>query len=124
MREERGKIAGDLVIYEPYELWGSITGNVRVIDGGKVYVRGNIYGDLDVQRGGRVHVFGNVSGRLTVHREAKVIHSGVVGGDAVNLGGRLYVDHAGRVVGKVRHKSGETRIDPKSPSHGQQIREG
>lgn len=123
MREERGKIQGDLVIFEPYELWGSITGNVKIMEGGKVYVRGAIYGDLDVQRGGRVHVFGNVSGNLTVHREAKVIHSGVLGGEALNLGGRLYIDHMGRVVGRIHTKAGETRVDPRSPSYGNHTKE-
>jgi cytoskeletal protein CcmA (bactofilin family) len=111
MREERGRIAGDIVVYEPFTLWGSIAGNVKVINGGKLYVRGAIYGHLDVEPGGRVHIFGNITGDLTVGLKTKVIHSGVIGGDAINRGGRLYIESMARVFGKVNTKSGETKND-------------
>ena len=65
MREERGQLTGDVIVYEPFTLWGSVGGNVRVIQGGKLYVRGAIYGNLTVEYGGRVHVYGNISGDLT-----------------------------------------------------------
>jgi cytoskeletal protein CcmA (bactofilin family) len=110
MREERGQLSGDVVVAETYTLWGTIAGNVRVIEGGKMYVRGAVYGNLTVEAGGRVHVYGNVSGDLVVHRKAKVIHSGLLGGDAVNQGGRLYVDEMGKVNGKVKTKAGETKV--------------
>src|SRR5262245_5074291 len=106
MREERGQLAGGVVVYEPFNLWGSIGGNVKVIEGGKLYVRGAIYGNLDVEYGGRVHVFGNVAGSLTVHRGAKVIHSGTLAGDAINMGGRLFIESMAKVHGKVRTKKG------------------
>lgn len=108
MREERGQIGGDVVVYEPFTLWGSIGGNVRVIQGGKFYVRGAIYGNLTVEFGGRVHIFGNVSGNLIVERGAKVIHSGILGHDAINEGGRLYIEAASRILGKIKPNSGET----------------
>jgi len=110
MREERGQISGSLTIAEPFTLWGSISGDVNVIDGGKVYIRGSIYGDLIVERGGRVHVFGTVAGNLRVARKAKVIYSGVLLGDALNEGGRLYVDDNATLEGKVRTIDGETRV--------------
>ncbi len=113
MREERGQLAGEVVVYESFTLWGTIGGNVKVIKGGKFYVRGAIYGDLEVQPGGRVHIFGNLAGSLTVCSKAKVIVSGMIGGDAVNLGGRLFIDATGKVLGKVKTKSGDTVIDPK-----------
>ena len=110
MREERGTIAGDVIVFEPFNLWGSIGGNVRVIEGGKFYVRGAIYGDLTVEYGGRVHIFGNVTGNLRVERGAKVIHSGVVGKNAANEGGRLYIEAAAKVLGDViTTNHGETR---------------
>ena len=56
MREERGQINGNQVISEPLDLWGIISGNVTVVEGGKLYVRGAIYGDLRVSPGGRVHI--------------------------------------------------------------------
>jgi hypothetical protein len=105
MREERGQLSGDQLIFEPFTLWGSIGGDVRVIQGGKFYVRGAIYGNLTVEYGGRVHVFGNVSGNLIVQRGAKVIHSGILGGDAVNEGGRLYIDAIARVLGRIKNES-------------------
>jgi cytoskeletal protein CcmA (bactofilin family) len=119
MREERGTISGDVRVFEPFTLWGSISGNVTVIQGGKFYVRGSIYGSLTVEYGGRVHIFGNVSGKLTVMRGAKVIHSGVVGGDALNDGGRLYIESMARILGELDTINGETRDDrpqPASPS--------
>ena len=112
MREERRQLTGDQVIPEPVELWGKIIGNVSVVMGGKLYVRGAIYGNLVVHNGGRVHVFGHITGSLTVKHGAKVIHSGIVGGDAINSGGRLFIESGARVLGKLKDKSGETTIEP------------
>jgi carbonic anhydrase/acetyltransferase-like protein (isoleucine patch superfamily) len=78
-------------------------------------VRGAIYGNLHVEYGGRVHIFGNVSGNLAIQDGAKVIHSGVLGGDVSNIGGRLYVENNATVGGKVRTKGkGTTVIEPKT----------
>jgi cytoskeletal protein CcmA (bactofilin family) len=115
MREERGPISGDQKFYEPCNIWGSIAGNVTVIQGGKVYVRGAIYGNLEVEYGGRVHIFGNVSGNLIVNNGAKVIHSGVLGGDAINNGGRLFIEPKAKVMGKVKAIEGETKDNRPHP---------
>lgn len=112
MREERGQIRGDQVVSEPYTLWGSIAGNVTATQGSKFYVRGTIYGDLDVLVGGRCHVYGKITGNLRVKDGSKVIVSGVIGRDAINQGGRLYVDGNAEVMGKVVTEDGETQIDP------------
>ena len=45
MREERGHVKGNIVIDEPYTLWGSIAGNVTAVKGSKFYMRGAIYGE-------------------------------------------------------------------------------
>ena len=113
MREERGRLAGDQTVDESVELWGSIAGNVTVVDGGKLYVRGAIYGDLTVDDGGRVHVFGNVQGTITVREGAKLILSGICGGNVVKEGGGVAVDAIARVVGKIKTKSGETKLEGK-----------
>ncbi len=113
MREERGKFVGDVVVNEPYTLWGSIGGNVRVVDDGKLYVRGAIYGNLTAEDGGRVHVFGNVQGDVTVCEGAKVIISGIIGRHVVNSGGRLFIDMDATVMGEVRAKCGETKDERK-----------
>ena len=118
MREERGHLAGDVQINEPYTLWGSIAGDVNVGKGAKFYMRGAIYGNLNVLSGGRVHVFGNVSGNLTLVAKSKVIHSGTLGGDAVNQGGRLYIDATAKVLGKVKTLEGETTIEPQARISG------
>ena len=111
MREERGHLRGDLVIDEPYTLWGSIAGDVTAVKGSKFYVRGPIYGSLTVLHGGRVHVFANVTGDLVVKDGAIVIHSGVVGGDCVNQGGRLYVDKIAKTLGHIRTEEGKTTME-------------
>jgi hypothetical protein len=85
-----------------------------------MYVRGAIYGHLKVAHGGRVHIYGNVSGNLTVLEGAKVIHSGVRGGDAINEGGRLFIDASARVLGRVKTSSGETKVDSKAQIHEKQ----
>ena len=113
MREERGKINGDLVIRELYTLWGMIVGNVTVIKEGKLYLRGSIYGDLTVEHGGRVHIFGNLQGKLVVKEGAKVIHSGMIGGDIVNKGGRLYIELAAKTLGKIKTRDGQTTFEEK-----------
>jgi cytoskeletal protein CcmA (bactofilin family) len=110
VREERGTIGGDYVVNEPIELWGSVGGNVTVAEGGKLYLRGAIYGDILVEYGGRAHIFGRCIGTLTVNRGAKVIHSGVLGGDAINRGGRLFIENTAIINGKVKTLKGETKI--------------
>ena len=112
MREERGQLAGDMTVNEPLTLWGSVAGNVTAAAGAKFYMRGAIYGDLIVKPGGRVHVFGNISGDMTVMEKTKVIHSGVIGGNVLNEGGRLYIDATAQVAGRVRTTAGETTIEP------------
>ena len=104
MREERGQLSGNVVISEPYTLWGSIGGDVTVVKGGKFYHRGSIVGNLHVESGGRVHIFGSVAGNLVVAHRAKVIHDGVIGGDAINEGGRLFIEFAGKVEGQASHQ--------------------
>ena len=37
MREERGQLAGEVIVYEPFNLWGSVGGRVKVVQGGKLY---------------------------------------------------------------------------------------
>lgn len=114
MREERGILTGKQVFSEPIDFLGSVSGDLEIADGGKVYLRGNVYGNLTVSKGGRVHIFGQVTGDLTVTKGAKVIHSGIIGRDAINRGGRLYVEAAGKVLGKVKTKDGETQVDPRA----------
>ena len=112
MREERGHLRGNLVIDEPYTLWGSIAGDVTAVKGSKFYMRGAIYGDLTVLHRGRVHIFGNITGNLFVKDGAKVIHEGVVGGDILNSGGRLYIYSSAKILGKVRtEEEGETTYE-------------
>jgi len=110
MREERGQLAGPMVVYEPLTLWGSVGGDVSVIDNGKFYLRGAVYGNLTVEKGGRVHIFGSVTGNLIVMEHAKVIVSGMIGGDAINEGGRLHIDNTAKILGKVKTKKGDTKI--------------
>lgn len=110
MLEERGTIAGDWTVSEPVTLWGTVGGNVTVAEGGKLYLRGAVYGDILVEWGGRLHIFGRVAGSLAVKRGAKVIHSGMLGGDAVNHGGRLYIENTATINGKVKTLKGETKI--------------
>lgn len=109
MREERGAMAGDVVVYEDFTLWGSVGGNVRVIQGGKFWLRGSVYGDVIVEAGGRCHILGSITGNLTVCEDAKVIVSGVIGRDAINLGGRLYIEATAKILGGVKTKAGETK---------------
>ena len=46
--------------------------------------------------------------------KTKVIHSGILGGDAINNGGRLYIDAAAKVLGKVKTYDGDTTIEPQA----------
>ena len=115
MREERGQIAGDLIVNDPLELWGNVGGNVTVVEGGKFYVRGSILGDLIVQYGGRVHIYGQVHGNVILFDNTKLIHSGHIAGDLINDGGRLYIELISRVAGKVKTRSGQTKYEKIPP---------
>ena len=116
MREERGQIAGDLIVTEPLELWGNVGGTVTVKEGGKFYLRGSILGNLIVQYGGRVHIYGQVHGSVTLFDNTKVIHSGMIAGDLINDGGRLFIERISRVDGKIRTKCGETKMERLPPA--------
>ena len=109
MREERGTVSGELVVYEEYTLWGTAAGTVRVIDGGRFYLRGAVFGDIVVEAGGRMHIFGRVSGNVTIGRGTKVIHGGVIGGNLINEGGRLFLEPTAKVNGKTKTMAGETK---------------
>jgi hypothetical protein len=110
MREERGTIAGDFTVTESIDFWGSVARNLVVAEGGKVYMRGAVYGDIIVGFGGRVHVYGRVAGNLIVRRGGKVIHSGILNGDAINEGGRLIIENTATINGKIKTRSGDTKI--------------
>src|ERR1700722_9546480 len=103
MREERGQLAGNVVINELYTLWGTIGGTVKIVDGGRFYMRGTIYGDVFIEDGGRAHIFGNITGNLTVAANAKVIIGGIVSGKLTNNGGRVYIEDYDSLGGKVGH---------------------
>lgn len=114
MREERGRVTGPIEVAEPYTLWGTVHGDVKVLDGGKMYVRGNIFGDLIVDFGGRVHIFGHVSGDVLIFRGTKVINSGTIGGNCTNKGGRFYQDTHGSTIGKIKTEdAGKTVVEDK-----------
>jgi cytoskeletal protein CcmA (bactofilin family) len=110
MREERGTIAGNYTVNEHVTLTGSVGGTLTVGEGGKLYLRGAVYGDVICDYGGRMHIYGRVTGSLTVKRGAKVIHSGVLGGDATNEGGRLYIESTATINGKIKTIKGETKV--------------
>lgn len=113
MREEHGAIAGDVVVYEAFTLWGSVRGNVKVIAGGRFYLRGAVYGELTVEEGGRVHIFGRISGNVTLWPGTKIINSGMIGGDLLNEGGRYYGEAGSQVLGKTRTRGGESHLPRK-----------
>jgi len=122
MRDERENLTGDVKIDEPCTLWGTVVGNVRVVDGGRFYLRGRVYGTVHVEAGGRAHLLGSVQGDLVLERHTKVILSGVVGHNAINRGGRLYVQPNATILGTVKTESGKTVHEtglpekPKTPS--------
>lgn len=114
MREDRSNLVGNQEFAEAVDFWGSITGNLNITDGGKVYLRGNVYGSVLVSDGGRTHIFGQVTGDLVVEKGAKVILEGIVGRDAINRGGRLYVEASAKILGKLKRRDGETHVDSKA----------
>jgi cytoskeletal protein CcmA (bactofilin family) len=113
MRELRQTIHGDVVIDYECNLWSAVNGDMRVVEGGKVHVRGNVGGDLIVDSGGRAHVLGTVGGNLMMFRASKVVVSGVVVGNATNKDGRLFIGKNARVLGrrKTMGKYAETRVE-------------
>jgi cytoskeletal protein CcmA (bactofilin family) len=99
MREEWGKLVGNQVVSEPFTLWGSVAGDVTVVNGAKSYLRGTVHGDLTVL-GGRVKISGHVTGTMRVRDGARVILSGTIGQACINEGGRLSIGSAALVGGK------------------------
>lgn len=115
MRELREKIYGDIVIDSVCDLPSSsaVSGDMKVVDGGKIHIRGHVGGDLIVDDGGRAHVLGHVGGSLTLFRGSKVIVSGTVVGNATNKDARLSILKNGRVLGRIKTvgKYAETQVE-------------
>src|ERR1700733_8922198 len=101
MRKERNKIVGDQTINELYTLWGMIVGNVTVVEGGKLYLRGSIFGSLSIAPGGRAYFFGWVRGAVAAEKKARLLDRGSVVGHLISRGGRIHFDLAPKTGGKV-----------------------
>lgn len=123
MREIRETVYGDIVIDYACNLWSAVSGDMRVVEGGKVHIRGNIGGDLIVDSGGRAHILGHVGGNLLMFRGTKVIISGVVVGNVTNKDGRLFIGKNARILGrrKTTGRYAETQIED---AYGLQIERG
>jgi hypothetical protein len=49
-----------------------------------------------------------------------VIVGGIIGGDVVNRGGRAYIEHSAKILGKVKTKEdGETTFERERSSSGE-----
>lgn len=93
-----GKIEGDYVVGESFELAGMVTGTVTVTNGGRFLLNGMVCKNLLVEVGGSVTLNGTVAGN--VH----------------NCGGKLVI--YGTITGSLYKHSGVTHIDPKAVIRG------
>jgi hypothetical protein len=92
-----GRMKGDQVIEDEFELSGTIAGNVTVVEDGYLALYGTVTGNLVVLPGGRADVFGTV-------------HNGLW-----NRGGGVYI--AGTVYGSFFDEGGESAVDPDAVIH-------
>jgi hypothetical protein len=98
VREEHGKVEGDLLVTENLDLHGMVTRNVTVANGATLLLHGMICGDLVLEKGGNVDLFGTVGGDVTNHGGILRIY-GVVSGDLYRLAGTTEIQPDAKVGG-------------------------
>jgi hypothetical protein len=87
-----GRLEGDQVIEDDFELLGVIAGNVTVAAGGYLALHGAVTGNVVVFPDGQADILG------------------VVHGSVWNRGGGIYV--SGRIDGAIFDEGGETMVEP------------
>jgi cytoskeletal protein CcmA (bactofilin family) len=90
MNTENGKIEGDVEITFELKMHGMFLGNVTVKNGGYLILHGMATKSLVVEPGAAVEIFGMVIGNV------------------INNGGKLFI--AGRVNGQIIENAGITNI--------------
>lgn len=99
MAEERGKIEGDLNVADRFDLFGMVTGN------------------LTVSEGGTAVIYGMVMSNLIVKPRGRAVLQGMICGNAVNEGGTLEI--YGVVVGSLDATVGTTTVADGAMIRGQ-----
>ncbi len=94
MREENGKIDGDLIVCDPVTIHGMVTGKIVVRDGGLLTLHGICSKNLEVEAGGIART------------------TGIVGGNIINHGGEISIQ--GIVKGAIACPNGTTEIDSRA----------
>lgn len=97
MNSEYGKIEGDFVVVKDFQLYGMITGNALVKNGGLLQLHGTVAKDLIVEEGGKAVINGTVRGNVINHGGVVDIY-GVVNG---NVNGHATIDANAVVQGVV-----------------------
>lgn len=92
MKNEHGKIDGDLRVQEEFNLHGMVTGSVRVDPRGILRLHGMVSRDLVLEPSSHADLYGMVIGNV------------------VNRGGHLRV--FGMINGALHHEAGETLVHP------------
>lgn len=94
MKAEYGTVMGDLQVSGPYTLYGMVTGDIEVVEGGVLDLNGMCQGQVRVLPGSTATV------------------RGTVGRGVVNAGGTVAIH--GSVHGGVSRTSGRTDVHPKA----------
>jgi cytoskeletal protein CcmA (bactofilin family) len=94
VREERGKIEGNLTVSDALTVQGMVTGSITVQQGGSLELHGMCCGNLTVEPGANASTFGMVCGKV------------------LNLGGQLAIN--GMVTSAMTCQAGETTLGPDS----------
>jgi cytoskeletal protein CcmA (bactofilin family) len=95
LREEAGKVDGDLTLGEDLVLKGMVTGDVYVPRGQRLELFGMVCGDLKLDPGASAVVHGMVLGSVTNGGDLEIW--GVVNGTVDDVGGRS-TRHPGSVI--------------------------
>ncbi len=101
MDTEFGKIDGDLTLSKSLVLFGMITGDITVVEGGQLTLHGMCCRSLILRKGSRV----------TLH--------GTVCGNVLNEAGVL--DVYGTIIGALHTTGGQTSIKPGAVIDGKQV---
>lgn len=103
MREEHGKIDGDLIVSDLVTLHGMVTGKIVVRDGGSLTLQGICARNLEVEAGGTARMQGIVGGTVTNHG-GKISIEGIVKGSIACPKGITEIDSRSMILGGIQGK--------------------
>lgn len=103
---EDGKLDGNVVVRDAFQLNGMVTGTISVAPTGRLWLNGMCCGNLIVEAGAEVELHGTCVGEVLNRGGLLSVYGKVRGGILTSAGGQTRIDENAVVRGTVRREGG------------------